>query len=302
VGGSGGAAGGSVNAWAGSPKRQAGGSGAGGGGSIAIIVAGPIVGTGGVVDASGGDGGRGMIVFQSVPNNWRSSSGGGGGGAGGCITLISGDAMNLAGMLLDARGGAGGVRSSDGQNVSCTACNSGGDGGKGFIFLMDSDGTIGGMVPGLPGQYDSFANGVLTISTFDATRFSSISAITEVFHVLAANPEYRPMLPGDVLAVLHPGQRVRIFVSSAKADAANPLVPDLPTETVPFEVALAAFAGGAVNVTITGDMAGLNPSGTPARDAYARVDARFEYDNPVEAALGPFAGIDRVTLTYRFNG
>ena len=32
------------------------------------------------------------------------------------------------------------------------------------------------------------------------------------------------------------------------------------------------------------------------------IRADFEYDNGVEAALGPFASIDRVELKYTFNG
>jgi len=59
---------------------------------------------------------------------------------------------------------------------------------------------------------------------------------------------------------------------------------------------------GATTVDITGDLRALNPLGTPARDAFVRIDARFEYDNGVEAALGPFAYTDRVDLTLTLNG
>jgi hypothetical protein len=55
-------------------------------------------------------------------------------------------------------------------------------------------------------------------------------------------------------------------------------------------------------VSIIGDMRLLNPAGTPNRDAFMRVDARFEYENPVEAALGPYASIDQVDISFTFNG
>ena len=46
----------------------------------------------------------------------------------------------------------------------------------------------------------------------------------------------------------------------------------------------------------------LNPAlQTPARDAFVRVLAEFEYDNGPEAALGPFATVDSVTLSFTFN-
>ena len=52
----------------------------------------------------------------------------------------------------------------------------------------------------------------------------------------------------------------------------------------------------------TGDLGGLNPAGAPARDAFVRVRADFEYDRIVEGAVGPFARIDEVTIPIRFNG
>jgi hypothetical protein len=303
LGGSGGGGGGSISVWSG-PKNQAGGAGGGGGGAVAIIAAGPIVASGGKIDASGGDGGRGQIATQSAPNNWHSTSGGGGGGAGGAITLISGAGISLSGATLDASGGAGGVRGDVGSNLSCSACNAGGDGGNGFIFLMDSDGTIDGFIPGTPGEYDTFGTGVLTISEFTATRFSSIAAITELFNVLSANPDYTPLSPGDVLAVVNnTGQRIRVLVSSAKGNPDAPLLPDISTEIAMFEVALVRFETGSVVVEPTGDMNDLNPAGqVPARDAFVRVRANFEYDDGVEAALGPFASIDRFDISFEFNG
>jgi hypothetical protein len=69
-----------------------------------------------------------------------------------------------------------------------------------------------------------------------------------------------------------------------------------------IEIALVTHVAGSVNVAITGDMGGLNPSGSPDRDAFTRIDARFEYDDPVEAALGPFASIDQVDISFTFNG
>ena len=95
----------------------------------------------------------------------RELTGAGGGGAGGLISLISGDAIHITGALLDARGGAGGLRSDVGTTFTCNVCNAGGAGGRGFIFLMDADGQISGLIPGTPGNYNSFATGVLTIRT-----------------------------------------------------------------------------------------------------------------------------------------
>jgi hypothetical protein len=302
LGGSGGGGGGSHNVWGG-PKNQAGGGGGGGGGSISIISAGPILMTGGLIDASGGDGGDGAIVYQSQPNNWRSSSGAGGGGGGGTISLISGtDISTLAGAVLDARGGSGGERSNVASGVSCTACNAGGDGGKGFIFLMDTDGQITGLVPSLPGGYNDYANGVLTISTFVADRFSSITAVTELFSTLVSDPAYLALTPGDLLGNLSEKQQIRVYASSAHGDPEEPLVPDPTTEMGMIEVALLTYGSGSVNVEIIGDMRGLNPTGVPNRDAFVRIEARFEYGTPVEAALGPFAAIDQVDISFTFNG
>jgi hypothetical protein len=168
---------------------------------------------------------------------------------------------------------------------------------------MDADGQISGLIPGTAGNYDAFATGVLTISQFDASRFSSIAAVTELFSALTANPAYQPLTSIDILGLVHANQQIRIFASSAKADVDNPLIPDIATEIPEVEVALVRQASGAVTVDIVpGAMALLNPSGIPARDAFVRIDAKFEYANQVEAALGPFANIDRVDLTLLFNG
>lgn len=51
------------------------------------------------------------------------------------------------GGLLDSRGGAGGIRGSYG-GVIADGCNGGGAGGKGFLYLMDIDGSIFGLPPG----------------------------------------------------------------------------------------------------------------------------------------------------------
>jgi hypothetical protein len=302
-GGSGGGAGGAMANWN-TPKTQAGGSGGGGGGSVTIVAAGAIIaGSGAAIDATGGDGGAGRITVQSAAQQWQSTSGGGGGGAGGSISLISGSTISITGALLDARGGAGGLRSDVGTSFTCNACNGGGAGGKGYIFMMDADGQISGLVPGTPGQHDSFSTGVLTISQFDASRFSSIAAVTELFPVLTADPAYMPLASADILAHVNTGQKIHVFASSAKGDTDDPLLPNITTETAQVEVALVRHAAGATTVDIMPDaIALLNPAGVPARDAFVRIDARFEYGDPVEAALGPFAFMDRVDLTIQFNG
>jgi hypothetical protein len=297
-GGSGGGAGGSTGQ-RNTPGKSAGGGGGGGGGSLTIIASGSILAAGGVIDASGGDGGDG--AFQ----NWNNSSsnsiiqGAGGGGAGGSLVLISGDDINLTASILDASGGAGGARA---PRSGCNVCNAGGSGGKGFIFLMDKDGEIAGLLPGTPGEYDNYANGVLTISAFEADRFGSIAAVTELFNVGAADPAYLGLAAGDVLANVSAGQKLRVFASSSQGDADEPLQADPLTEIGAIEVALASYVAGSVVVEIRGDMGGLNPTGAPDRNAFCRIDARFEYDDPVEAALGPFASIDQVDISYTFNG
>ena len=218
------------------------------------------------------------------------------------MLLISGNDINVTAGILDARGGAGGERSNVGTGFSCVGCNAGGDGGKGFIFLMDADGLISGMLPGSPGNYDTHAFGVLTISGFNADRFSSIQAITELFGVGASDPAFTAMSPGDVLANVNKDQGIRLFASSSKGDLDEPLLPNATTEMGAIEIALVTHVAGSVNVAITGDMRLLNPSGGPNRDAFTRIDARFEYLDPVEAALGPFASIDQVDISFTFNG
>ena len=242
-------------------------------------------------------------TYQS---SWNTVSGGGGGGAGGSISLVSGGDINLTGGLLDARGGAGGIRGSNPlAGGSNDGCNAGGGGGKGFIFLMDIDGSVVGLSGGAvaAGEYDAFATGVLTVSKFDLDRFGGISAITEMFGMPAADPDYQAMEEFDLVAKVNAGQRIRIYASSAKADPDNPLLPSVATETALFEIALVQFVAGAATVDITGDMGNLNPAGgVPARDAFTRVYAGFEYDKEIEAATGPFASVDAVTVRFSFNG
>ena len=55
-------------------------------------------------------------------------------------------------------------------------------------------------------------------------------------------------------------------------------------------------------VTPIDDMSKLNlDPNNPDREAFVRVQAAFNYDIGVQAALGPFAAIDEVTIRYRFN-
>jgi hypothetical protein len=115
------------------------------------------------------------------------------------------------------------------------------------------------------------------------------------------------MAPGDVLANVTRksptvSQSIRIFASTAKGELDEPLLPNPTTEMGALEIALVTNVAGSVNVEITGDMSLLNPTGAPNRDAFMRIDARFEYDDPVEAALGPFASIDQVDISFTFNG
>ncbi len=301
LGGSGGGAGGSASTLNNfQPGPQAGGGGGGGGGTITIVSAGGISVQGGVIDASGGDGGRGNVVQWNNNMNNNVTAGGGGAGSGGNIVLISGDDINLAAALLDATGGTGGA--AGGTAINCSNCNAGGDGGNGFIFLMDADGLMTGLVPSVPGEYDTFASGLLTISEFNADRFGDIQSVTELFNVFAADPTYTDLAPVDLLANVADGQSIDIFVSSAKADPDDPLLADPTSEIAEFQVAQVVFGGGGgVAVNIVQSMAGLNPGGAPARDAFIRVRALFNYTNGVESALGPFAAMDQIVVGFDFN-
>ncbi len=125
----------------------------------------------------------------------------------------------------------------------------------------------------------------------------------------AADPDYRPLQTSDIVAHVNNGdQRIKIIVSSAKGDLENPLVADPTTEqpqppTPGFEVAMVRFLNGATVVETSFDsMDDLDPGGVPNREAFCRCKAAFEYDVPVEAALGPFAFMDEFTFRYTFNG
>ncbi|MGQ0612654.1 MAG: hypothetical protein ACT4PV_02735 [Planctomycetaceae bacterium] len=301
MGGSSGAAGGSISAYQFVGTASSGGAGGGGGGIVEIIASGNIV-VSGVITVAGGSGGQGVIVNQGS-TGWDQVSGSGGAAAGGGLALISGSDLVLTGALLDARGGVGGLSPEIGTSFTCTNCNAGGDGGKGFIFLMDADGAVTGFLPGMPGNYDGYVNGVLTIRSFDASRFSSISAITELFGVRAANPDYADLVATEVVGIVAVGQRVLISMSTARARLDDPLRPDLATEPMAaIPVATIERIGPSVVTTlIPGAMAGLNPAGAPARDAFLRVVAAFEYTVGVEAAIGPFAMMERVTVRFTFN-
>jgi len=314
IGGSGGGGGGSVGEHSGAigAYGTSGGGGGGGGGFLEIVSAGAIhVTSGGRILAAGGRGGAGFLEPNVSPqygttyqSSWNTVTGGGGGGAGGSISLVCAGDISLVGGLLDARGGTGGIRGSSGS-LSTNGSNGGGDGGRGFIFLMDLDGSIDGLSGGAvtAGEYDNFQYGVLTVSKFDLARFGGITAITEMFGMPAADPDYQAIEDFDVVALVNAGQRIRIYASSAKADPNNPLLPDVGSETQLFEVALVRFASGAATVDITGDMDNLNPmGGAPDRDAFARVYASFEYDKGLDAAIGPFASMDQFTVRFSFNG
>jgi hypothetical protein len=307
MGGSGGGAGGSLHTYQTSfTTNQAGGGGGGGGGSVTIVAAGSILAQGAQIDASGGAGGKGGLKLGYTFYSWESVSGAGGGGSGGTIALISGDSIDMTGSVISAEGGVGGLRANSGTTKACSTCNAGGNGGLGYIFLMDSDGQIDGFAPTKGGEYNNDTRGILTIRSFDATRFSAITAVTELFPMTAANPAYQnfstdPMVQ-DIVGFVNADQSISVVVSSARSDLENPLMPDLGSEMAPFEVARLDYAGGSTVVTVIDDMSKLNvDSANPDREAFVRVQARFNYQVGVQAALGPFAAIDEVTIRYDFN-
>ena len=175
---------------------------------------------------------------------------------------------------------------------------------------MDSDGKIDGFVPSGPnngndGEYDADPRGILTISAFDATRFSSITAVTELFPMTTANPAYQDYAADneDIVGFVNAQQRILVTMSSAKSNPDEPLLPDLNSELTPIEVAeLIPAAGGATEVVNLNPLSGLNVDpNNPDREAFVRVQAAFFYDVGVQAALGPFAAIDEVKISYTFN-
>ena len=305
LGGSGGGGGGPVHAhqFANGASSISGGSGGGGGGWLEIVASSSIL-VAGIIDASGGEGGKGLLQLNTMVQGWDTVSGSGGGGAGGTIHLISGANINLTAAVLDVRGGAGGEKPGTGTTTTCSSCNKGGDGGSGFLLLMDSDGRIDGYIPNTPDVYPDHAFGYLTIANFDANRFSSIRAITELFPMPAADPNYTPLQLGDVIGVVHPGQTIEVWASSSQADPDDPLSPDPSpgAENAPIHIATIAFQGSGVVIVIEDSIEGLNPGTTPDREAFVRIRSDFNYTDPVEAALGPFATMDEMTVRCVFNG
>ena len=78
-----------------------------------------------------------------------------------------------------------------GTTKSCTTCNAGGSGGDGFIFLMDADGEIDGFLPEPGGRLRQRCARHPDDRAFDASRFSAITAVTELFPMSTANPAYK---------------------------------------------------------------------------------------------------------------
>ena len=233
------------------------------------------------------------------------TSGAGGGGSGGGICLISGDNINASNATFDARGGPGGLASNNPTNTATNTC-AGGAGGKGFIYLMDADGTVPGLLPGTSGTYPSYTNGYLKIAPLSAgaNRFGDIRAVTELFNIPAANPAYLEFSSAtDILATVNNAdQEILVYASTAKGDTSDPLVPNVATEIPEVLVARVHYASGATQIdTSFNAMDQLNPTG-PNRDAYLRINAFFAYGEIVQAALGPFASMDRVDISYSFNG
>ncbi|MHC4340668.1 MAG: hypothetical protein ACYSX0_10720 [Planctomycetota bacterium] len=301
LGGSGGGGGGSLHGFGCTRGRDIpGGGGGGGGGSITLMAGGSIFATGGRIDGSGGQGGKGRLA-KAWTSNYRSSTGGGGGGSGGSVALISGNRIDLSGGVVDATGGAGGLRSVSGTAIQSDRANAGGTGGKGFLVLMDADGIIDGHVPAIAGEYDDHDEGVLTIRTIDPLRFSLGTAITELFAMPAADPTYLELVKTDVVGEVNDGQEMHVFVSSAQADAGEPLEPDISTENPYFQVAHLHFVNNSTVVDITGDMSELNPPADPNRYAFVRVRAEFEYDDIRDGVSGPFAYIDQFKVSFQFN-
>ncbi len=233
-----------------------------------------------------------------------SAAGSGGGGAGESIVLISGADISLANSEITAAGGVGGERPNIGTTKTCNVCNAGGNGGKGYIFMMDPDGEIDGHIPSAPGRYPSRDEGITNIQIFDGARFSSITAVTELFGVRAADPAYKELVDTAISAVLNDNQTIELVASSARADIDNPLAPNISTELDPAEmIALITKSGPRIVVdTSVGSLTALNQGAVPDREAFVRIRAKFVYGDPTEAALGPFAMMNSVRILFTFNG
>ncbi|MCZ6571932.1 MAG: hypothetical protein O7C98_02065, partial [Planctomycetota bacterium] len=308
AGGSGGGAGGTRHHYTGATFGGAvgGGSGGGGGGSIAIY-AGDSICFGGKLDVRGGDGGGGTF---NTRNNWHLPNGSGGGGSGGNIALISATGIEVTGGsdALDTTGGAGGARPN--PPGTCTGCNAGGDGGMGIIFLMDPDGVVDGLAPGIGFQngpqieYSTVAFGLLTISEFvSGGRFAPTVMYTELFSVGAANPTFTNMSPGDFVAESFAGQDLVFFVSGTRVDPDDPLLPDFAVEIAEFRIATIENNLGTPVTTINTPLGMLNGSdGTPERDEFMRARIDFLYDDPVQSAVGPLMTCDRIRFPFELNG
>ena len=192
---------------------------------------------------------------------------------------------------------------------TCTGCNAGGDGGKGIIFLMDPDGFVEGLLPGVVGtqngpqiEYDTYAFGVLTIAEFTGGRFDPTVMYTELFSVGAANPTFTNMSPGDLVAQTAAGQRMFFIVSGTRVDPRDPTLPDFTQEIAEFQIATIDNNLGTPVTTINSPLTLLNSSGTPERDEFVRAHINFEYDNEVQAAIGPFLTCDRIRFPFELNG
>jgi hypothetical protein len=128
-------------------------------------------------------------------------------------------------------------------------------------------------------------------------------ASTELFHVGAASPTYGDIEVDDVFAVVALKQSIEIYASSAKASESDPLAPNTATETTDALVAVVEYAGSGVKVTpVDGGMANLNPAGDADRRSFVRIKGFYTYGVDLEAAVGPYAYLDKVTVRYSFNG
>ena len=191
------------------------------------------------------------------------------------IYLVTADGKNVTRVTSEIAFDNNPSWSPDGKRLAFTSSR----GGNFEIYVMDRDGAITGL--GRPiGTDFAYPNGVLVVSDFQADRFTGSSAITELFGVNAADPEYLPLSPSDIVGHANSGQRVRVLVSSAKGSA-DPLLPDLATEIAAFEVAVLSSVGAGTTVDITGDLSGLNKDDARAKWGEEQVHIwRRSYDVP----------------------
>jgi len=201
--------------------------------------------------------------------------------------------VDIAGSMLDVRGGAGGTGGYTG--ISFPEYNAqGGDGGAGWIRLESSSGSIVGEAQAdiLPGTSPSFSIGTIGQMPDEVTQGQS-----RFFDTGVENPDYVDNASGGFsLNVTLNNSRVRVFVQGAQANAMGQPDPETlwPNNTdngCPlWEL---AYDSHLPSTYIEGASGGIN-----AVDRYRFIRFRIVFDDLLIAfPPGPF--ISDITMPFR---